>query len=82
MSAGWMTRAIFARVGVAVLVAVPTATFSAENTKPQEIVVVGSKVKKAGQKRSLEIGTLKAGSSEVLGKGKPGRARPRKANRQ
>jgi hypothetical protein len=46
MSYGWIVGLILATVGVAGLVAGPNVASAATNTKPREIVVVGSKVKK------------------------------------
>jgi hypothetical protein len=46
-----MTRIVTLAVISAALVVVPTAGFSASNSKPREIVVVGSKVKSGGGKK-------------------------------
>jgi hypothetical protein len=41
-----MAGATIATMAVAGLVAVPSGAFAANNTKPREVVVVGSKLKK------------------------------------
>jgi hypothetical protein len=46
MSYGWIAGVMLATIGIAGLVAVPNGAFAANNTKPREIVVVGSKIKK------------------------------------
>jgi hypothetical protein len=53
-------------VATVVLFAVPTSSFSAENKKPKEIVVVGSTAKKGGGQNAM---SLQDSSGETKGAG-------------